>query len=184
MERQVRAAHRNRVVVVLQDMHVDLWDLLEDAKGRPHYFRYLQIMQLDDSNERAIAITAFEPSSYMDVEFIVTKRVSLQKLQEEPRSKLGDAIAITGVVRSVNGKTIHVGPVIVRHKDRLAPKRGKEMFYEIDPSGTFYSYTGGKRPVSLTYQDRDLLTNHPDLVARGITAGIMCYLNREEISPE
>lgn len=33
-------------------------------------------------------------------------------------------------------------------------------------------------------QDRDLLTNHPDLVAQGITAGIMCYLNREEISPE
>ena len=33
-------------------------------------------------------------------------------------------------------------------------------------------------------QDRDLLTKHPDLVARGIAAGIMCYLNREEISPE
>jgi N-acetylmuramoyl-L-alanine amidase len=32
-------------------------------------------------------------------------------------------------------------------------------------------------------QDRDLLTNNPSLVARGITAGIMCYLNREEISP-
>ncbi len=33
-------------------------------------------------------------------------------------------------------------------------------------------------------QDRDLLTKHPDLVARGIAAGIMCYLNREEITPE
>ena len=33
-------------------------------------------------------------------------------------------------------------------------------------------------------QDRDLLTNNPELVARGITAGIMCYLNREEISPD
>jgi N-acetylmuramoyl-L-alanine amidase len=33
-------------------------------------------------------------------------------------------------------------------------------------------------------QDRDLLTNNPALVARGITAGIMCYLNREEISPD
>ena len=33
-------------------------------------------------------------------------------------------------------------------------------------------------------QDRDLLTNNPSLVARGITAGIMCYLNREEISPD
>ena len=33
-------------------------------------------------------------------------------------------------------------------------------------------------------QDRELLTQNPSLVARGITAGIMCYLNREEISPE
>jgi len=33
-------------------------------------------------------------------------------------------------------------------------------------------------------QDRELLTKNPSLVARGITAGIMCYLNREEISTE
>jgi N-acetylmuramoyl-L-alanine amidase len=33
-------------------------------------------------------------------------------------------------------------------------------------------------------QDRDLLTRNPSLVAKGISAGIMCYLNREEISPE
>ncbi|MFT7514380.1 MAG: hypothetical protein ACI9QL_003601, partial [Candidatus Omnitrophota bacterium] len=26
-----------------------------------------------------------------------------------------------------------------------------------DASGAFYSYTGGKRPVTLTFQDRDLL---------------------------
>ena len=33
-------------------------------------------------------------------------------------------------------------------------------------------------------QDRELLTNNPALVARGITAGIMCFLNREVISQE
>ncbi len=33
-------------------------------------------------------------------------------------------------------------------------------------------------------QDRDLLTNNPALAARGITAGIMCFLNREVISQE
>jgi N-acetylmuramoyl-L-alanine amidase len=32
-------------------------------------------------------------------------------------------------------------------------------------------------------QDRELLTKHPELPARGITEGILCYLNREEISP-
>jgi len=33
-------------------------------------------------------------------------------------------------------------------------------------------------------QDRELLTQNPALVARGITAGIMCFLNREVIAPE
>ncbi len=33
-------------------------------------------------------------------------------------------------------------------------------------------------------QDRELLTQNPALVARGITAGIMCFLNREVISQE
>jgi N-acetylmuramoyl-L-alanine amidase len=33
-------------------------------------------------------------------------------------------------------------------------------------------------------QDRVLLTEHPELVARGISEGIMCYLNREIISPD
>lgn len=32
-------------------------------------------------------------------------------------------------------------------------------------------------------QDRELLTKEPEIVARGITEGIMCYLNREEITP-
>jgi hypothetical protein len=132
-------------------------DLFNDAQGNPHYFRYLQIMEIDESNPRAVAVTALEPSSLFDVEFIVTKRHSLAKLLEDPRSQLGNAIAITGVVKGVKDKTITVSPVIVRHKDTLTPSRGKEMFYEIDASGAFYSYTGGKRPVTLTFQDRDLL---------------------------
>ena len=54
-------------------------DLFNDARGRPHFFRYLQIMEMEDhaSTGGGVAITAFEPSSYMDVKFVVTKRVSL-----------------------------------------------------------------------------------------------------------
>jgi N-acetylmuramoyl-L-alanine amidase len=33
-------------------------------------------------------------------------------------------------------------------------------------------------------QDRELLTRNPSLVAKGISAGIMCYLYREEITPQ
>ena len=155
--------------------------LFEDARGRPHFFRYLQIMEMDDqtADGKGVAITAFEPASYMDVKFTVTKRVSLRKLQEEPRTKVGDAIALTGVVRGIEDNTILLHPVVVRHKDRLTPKRGKEMLYEVDPSATFYSYTGGKRPVSLTYKDRDLLQYRNRILAAEGKEGWAEFLERE-----
>ena len=40
--------------------------------GRPHFFRYLQIMEMQPVTEdghAGVAITAFEPGSYMDVKF-------------------------------------------------------------------------------------------------------------------
>ena len=154
-------------------------ELFSDAKSNPHYFRYLLIMEMDDSNPRAIAITAKEPASLMNVEFIVTKRVSLSKLSESPASTPGTAIAITGVVQSINKNTIKVSPVIVRHKDRLTPKAGKEMFYEIDDSGTFYSYTGGKRAVSLTFQDRDLLERRNEIMDQYGKNGWAEFLEKE-----
>ena len=143
--------------------------LIAESKGNPHYFRYLQIMELGEKEGprgSQVYITAFEPSSYMDVKFLVTKNESLKKLSEEPRSKKGDAIAITGVVQGVDKNTILVEPVIVRHKDKLTPGRGKEMFYEIDASGRFYSFTGGKQEVVLTYQDRDLLQYKDEIMAK------------------
>jgi len=156
-------------------------ELLADAKGRPHYFRYLQIMSMDESENSPprVTITAFEPSSYMDVRFVVTKRVSLKRLKEEPASKVGQAIAVTGVVQGVVTNTIILRPVIVRHKDRLAPKRGKEMIYEFNPSATFYSYTGGKRAVSLTYKDRDLLQFKNEILSKHGKNGWAEFLERE-----
>jgi N-acetylmuramoyl-L-alanine amidase len=52
-------------------------------------------------------------------------------------------------------------------------------FGEIDPNTPAVIIESG-----YMNQDRDLLTKNPSLVAEGITAGIMCYLNREEISPD
>jgi len=127
-------------------------------------------MEMEDktATREGVEIIAFEPSSFLDVKFVVKKRVSLRKLQEEPVTKVGDALAITGVMKDANTSFITLGPVVVRHKDRLTPKRGKEMLYEVDPSATFYSYTGGKRPVSLTYKDRDLLKyKHSILSSQG-----------------
>lgn len=156
--------------------------LIDDAKGRPHFFRYLQIMEMEESKKDGrpyVAIVAFEPSSYMDVRFFVTKSVSLGKLTEEPRTKVGDAIAVTGVITAVDSSTITLNPVIVRHKDRLHPKRGKELLCEVDPSATFYSYTGGKKAVSLTYKDRDLIKHKDKMIAEHGKQGWADFLTRE-----
>jgi len=157
-------------------------ELLDDARKRPHYFRYLQIMYMKETPvERGthIAITAFEPASYMDVQFVVKKRFSIGKLKEEPETKQGDAIAVTGVVRDVKDNTISLDPVVVRHKDRLHPKRGKELLCEVDPSATFYSYTGGKRAVSLTYKDRDLLQYKDKVLSQKGNVGWQEFLEQE-----
>jgi hypothetical protein len=155
-------------------------EVLGQAAGRPHFFRYLQIMELErNSNGTSVAITAFEPSSLMDVKFVVVKRESLNKLQEDPESKVGDALAITGLVRAAATNSIILGPVIVRHKDRLNPKRGKELLCEVDPSATFYSYTGGKRAVSLTYKDRDLLQYKDRIMAQSGKNGWAEFLEQE-----
>jgi hypothetical protein len=156
-------------------------ELLNDAVKRPHFFRYLQVMEMEDhsSGGGGVAITAFEPSSYMDVKFVVTKRVSRQKLKADPATRVGDALAVSGVVKAIENNTIVLSPVIVRHKDRLLPKRGKEMLYEIDGAATFYSFTGGKRPVSLTYKDRDLLQHKSRVMAQGGKQGWCEFLERE-----
>jgi len=137
-------------------------ELLVDARGQAHYFRYLRIFKLEEGHQDRrpyVAIEAIEPSSYMQVAFRTTKNVSLRKLSEDPESTVGDAIAVTGKIVSADSEKnlIEIHPVIVRHKDRAQPKVGKELLYEIDPKAIYYSYTGGKKAVHLTYRDRDLL---------------------------
>jgi hypothetical protein len=153
--------------------------LVDDALGRPHFFRYLEIKELDDQPGKGIDITAVEPSSLLTVRFLVIKTESRKLLRSDPVTKVGDAIAVTGVVRGLGTNTIVLNPVIVRHKDRLHPKRGKEMLYEVDPTATYYSYTGGKRPVSLTYQDRDLLEFKDKILSTEGKNGWGEFLERE-----
>lgn len=155
--------------------------VVDDAQGRPHFFRYLQIMELEAGKEGGVRITAFEPSSYLDVKFTVTLPVSLSMLQSDPVSKVGDAIAVTGRVIGIEpGKNaILLESPIVRHKDRLSPKVGKELLGEVNPGATFYSYTEGPRPVKLEFRDRDLLANRDKVLAEGGPKGWMEYLEKE-----
>lgn len=153
--------------------------LVEDALKRPHFFRYLQILTMEEAGSRSIAITAFEPASLMDVRFTVVKPNSLQVLRADPPSKVGDAIALTGVIGGVASNTIVLSQVIVRHKDILSPTRGKELLCDVDPNATFYSFTGGKRPVSLTMKDRDLLQHRDAVIAKDGREGWALFLERE-----
>jgi N-acetylmuramoyl-L-alanine amidase len=68
----------------------------------------------------------------------------------------------------------------LRYDHRITPDMASyHAFGEVDPNTPAVIIETG-----YMNQDRELLTKHPEIVARGITAGIMCYLNREEISPD
>lgn len=146
--------------------------LVNEALNRPHAFRYLQIMDLtgDTADGQAVVhLTCFEPASLMDVKFTVEKPVSLKLLKDAPESKRGDAIAVTGRLDAVDDKenSITLSDVIIRHKDRLSPAVGRELLCEVAPGATFYTYSGGKRAVSLTFEDRDLLQHKDRVLAAG-----------------
>lgn len=145
--------------------------ILQEAGQNLHFFRYLQIMEIteekDEAGRQRFTIVAFEPSSLMDVAFKVNQPVSVSKLLEEPRSKPGDAIAVTGRIAGADAmaNTITLDPVIVKHKDRLSPAAGKEMLYELKPDSTCYSFTDGPRPINVSYRDRDLLRRRKEILS-------------------
>jgi hypothetical protein len=158
--------------------------VISDATGRPHFFRYLQIMEMQDvtdAGRQGIRITAFEPSSYMDVVFTVTMPVSLAILKADPLTKIGDAIAVTGKVLGVDfdKNSIILSEPIVRQKDRLSPKIGKELLSEVNPGATFYSYTEGPRPIKLEARDRDLLQHRDRVMASGGSKAWVEFLETE-----
>jgi len=159
-------------------------DLLEDAKNRPHFFRYLQIMEMqafEEEGRSGVAIIAFEPASQMDIHFSVSKSVSMAMLARDPKTKRGDAIAVTGAVLNADHKKnfIELGDSIVRHKDRLSPKIGKELLCEVDPGAVFYNYTAGSRPITLTYEDRDLIRHKDRIVGENGADGWVEFLEKE-----
>ncbi len=160
--------------------------LLDAALEKQHFFRYLKITELVDAVENqnpTVRLTTLEPSSGYSVKFIVRKSMSLEVLKRDPPCKVGDTIGVTGVVRSADKttKNIILNPVIVRFRDRAAPKAGKEMLYEIDPSAIVYSYTGGKFPVNVSKRDEDLVGREGEIMAARGKNGWAEFL-RDEIA--
>jgi hypothetical protein len=158
--------------------------VLKDAQGRPHFFRYLQIMEMNEVNENGrpgYRIVAFEPASYADVHFTVTMANSVALLKQDPVSQRGTAIAVTGKVTGFDegANAIQLESPIVRHKDRLSPKIGKELLSEVNPGATFYSYTEGPRPVHLEARDRDLLKHRDEVLGKGGPKAWCEFLEKE-----
>jgi hypothetical protein len=158
--------------------------ILDEALGKQHFFRYLRITEMEEGEENGfpfITVTTCEPSSKMTVKFRVRKTMSLIVLKQDPPSKVGDALAVTGVVRGADQttKTIIINPVIVRYKDRLTRKPGKEMLEEVDSSAIVYSYTGGKEPANVSARDKDLVRNEEQMLAKLGPDGWSKYLRGE-----
>ena len=146
--------------------------VLDDARGRPHFFRFLTISEMsevDVDGRPGVRIVASEPASLMNVEFTVSASNSMKLLKDSPETKVGDAVAITGKVESCDESrnTIVLGNSIVRHKDRAKPKPGKELLAEVNPGAVVYSYTEGPRPLQVEARDRDLLERKDAILANG-----------------
>jgi ribosomal protein L14 len=155
--------------------------ILDDALGKQHFFRYLRIVNLEQGESGGnpfIELTTREPSSGMTVKLKVMKSLSLATLKEAPASGVGDAVAVTGVIQSADPvkRVMVLNPVVVRYKDLLAPKVGKEMHYERDSSGIVYSFTGGKEAVNVSKRDEDLLKNEGTIIAERGKDGWARYL--------
>jgi hypothetical protein len=158
--------------------------MIREGTGALYYFRYLRIRTLEEGvrdGRPYAAVRGVEPASGMEVAFTVRKTASLRLLDSEPRTEPGAAIAVTGGLKAVDVEagTILLDPVIVRHKDRLEPKIGKELMAELDPNATYYSYTGPGGPVRLTYKDRDLLARKTEIMETEGGAAWAAYLKRE-----
>lgn len=146
--------------------------VLGAARGRPHFFRFLTILEMSEAGvdgRPGVRISASEPASLMAVEFTVDSPNSLRLLKEDPETKPGDAVAVTGKVESCDEgrNAIVLGETIVRHKDRAKPKPGKELLAEVNPSAVVYSYTEGPRPLVVEARDRDLLARKDEVMANG-----------------
>lgn len=158
--------------------------VVDDALGRPHIFRYLQIKEMQDVTENGrtgVRIAAVEPSSKLIVKFTVTMPVSLGLLKEEPAVKVGDALAVLGRFSGIDpaGNSILLDSPIVRHKDLLSPMKGKELLSDTNPNAIVYSYTEGPRPINVEARDRDLVSHRDEILGQGGPTAWAAYLETE-----
>lgn len=124
-------------------------ELRKGTAGKFYFFRYLRITAMEAGErdgQRRVRLVTVEPSSDMRVVFTVDKPVSLEKAQG---LKEGEAVAVSGSVQSMGEatNTIALAQAVVRYRDRLQPKAGKELLPEVDPSARLGTDTSSGREV-------------------------------------
>jgi len=100
-----------------------------------YQFRYLQVTRIGTNMpvKGAITLMTKEPGSKMHVQLTLTQSKSLSIAKE---IKVGEAVAGKGRIKAFDHEksgTIVMNPAVLKHKDRLAPTREKELLNEVDP---------------------------------------------------
>jgi len=134
-------------------------ELVEAASGRLFFFRYLRIVELswvETNGVRGARMVTVEPSSDARVEFVARKNLSVQKARALATN---DAVAVTGRFQAMqDGFTrIILDPVIIRYKDRPAPKKGPERLYEVEPGARYGADTSSGRETTLLPPEKQKL---------------------------
>ena len=98
-------------------------------------------------------------------------KVASALASRDPNLSLRLVSCIRDRYRRVTGLPFH---------DSVTPDMSQyHTFYEVDPATTAAIIEAG-----FLYKDYDILTGHPDVVADGIVAGLLCFVNNENILPE
>lgn len=100
-----------------------------------YQFRYLEVLQIGTNVpvKGAFTLMTREPGSKMKVQLTLTKSKSVSIARD---LKIGEAVAGKGRIKVFDHKgtgTIVMNPAVLKHKDRLAPTREKELLNEVDP---------------------------------------------------
>lgn len=108
--------------------------LIKSVAGAFHTFRYLKVTAIQTNAPRAgaVTLTAVEPSSDIMVRIIVNTPLSLEIVKS---LQTGECVACKGRINSSGTAPTNllvIDPAVINHKDRKAPKFGKELLREVD----------------------------------------------------
>jgi hypothetical protein len=103
--------------------------------GLLYQFRYLEVraIQTNAPTTGAYTLVTVEPASEMEIQMVLKQEHSLEIVKS---LRLGEAVAGKGKIVSMDkdgSKRILLDPAMLKNKDRLSPKREKELLKEVDP---------------------------------------------------